>query len=175
FSAAAAGIDVSLTTHGRRYLPLAKKLSELNDPRSRHGRRHPRCSQADGDYEWPGLDFSNAAFCPAEASFWYFLRHSSYGMPYTISRLWSLLMARPFSSAASFIQFDRQLRQKPARFIMSMFCTSVRLRRCSTRRRYTAASSSVRVLSSMTGSYGETQDRHNAHCFEDLPRAPTSS
>src|SRR6185295_7106350 len=61
-------------------------------------------------------------------------------------------MGRPFSSAASFIQFDRQLRQKPARFIMSMFCTSVRDRRCSTSRRYTAASSSVRVLSSIAAS-----------------------
>ena len=54
----------------------------------------------------------------------------------------------PVLSASSFIQLDRQLRQKPARFIRSMFCTSVRVRRCSTRRRKTAASSSVRVLSS---------------------------
>src|SRR4029079_2308031 len=70
FSAAAeAGIDVSLTTHGRRSLPFAKKLSELSDLRSRRGRRHPRCSQAGGDYEWRGLDFSNAAFWSAEASF----------------------------------------------------------------------------------------------------------
>src|SRR5215510_6740431 len=69
-------------------------------------------------------------------------------MPYTASRLSSLLSATPLASAASFIQLDRQLRQKPARFIRSMFCTSVRPRRCSTSRRNTAASSSVRVLSS---------------------------
>ena len=57
--------------------------------------------------------------------------------------------ATPLASASSFIQLDRQLRQKPARFIRSMFWTSVRLRRCSTRRRKTAASSSVLVLSSI--------------------------
>src|SRR3954471_15663548 len=58
-------------------------------------------------------------------------------------------MPTPLASASSFIQFDRQLRQKPARFIRSMFWTSVRARRCSTRRRKTAASSSVLVLSSI--------------------------
>src|SRR5947199_411637 len=57
-------------------------------------------------------------------------------------------MVAPLASAASFSQLERQLRQKPARFIRSMFWTSVRARRCSTRRRNTAASSSVRVLSS---------------------------
>ena len=62
------------------------------------------------------------------------------------SRPWTSVTPR--ASAASFIQLDRQLRQKPARFIRSMFCTSVRARRCSTRRRNAAASSSVRVLSS---------------------------
>src|SRR5262249_16203864 len=70
------------------------------------------------------------------------------------SRLWSLVSATPLASAASFIQLPRQLRQKPARFIRSMFCTSVRARRCSTSRRNTAASSSVWVLLSraITGS-----------------------
>ena len=57
----------------------------------------------------------------------------------------------PASSAASRYQRLRQFRQNPARFIMSMFCTSVRSRRCSTRRRNAAASSSVRVLSSICG------------------------
>src|ERR1700716_1897088 len=57
-------------------------------------------------------------------------------------------MSAPLASAAPLSQFDRQLRQKPARFIRSMFWTSVRERRCSTRRRNTAASSSVLVLSS---------------------------
>src|SRR5437660_1947979 len=71
-------------------------------------------------------------------------------MPYTASRVSSLESATPLESAASFIQLDRQLRQKPARFIRSMFCTSVRARRCSTRRRNTAASGSVWVLSSMS-------------------------
>ena len=55
--------------------------------------------------------------------------------------------AMPCASAASRYQRLRQLRQKPARFIRSMFCTSVRSRRCSTRRRNAAASSSVRVAS----------------------------
>src|SRR6202790_1213664 len=58
-------------------------------------------------------------------------------------------MAAPLASAASLSQLDRQLRQKPARFIKSIFWTSVRDRRCSTRRRKTAASSSVLVLSSI--------------------------
>src|SRR5712692_1277493 len=65
-----------------------------------------------------------------------------------VSRLSSLDIGTPRASAASFIQLDRQLRQKPARFIRSRFCTSVRTRKCSTRRRNAAASSSVRVLSS---------------------------
>ena len=52
------------------------------------------------------------------------------------------------ASAASFSQFDRQFRQKPARFIRSIFCTSVRSRRCLTSVRNAAASSSVRVASS---------------------------
>src|SRR5438105_2703571 len=58
------------------------------------------------------------------------------------------------ASASSFIQFDRQLRQKPARFIRSMFWTSVRERRCPTRRRKAAASSSVLVLSSIVMALG---------------------
>src|SRR5437868_14050063 len=70
-------------------------------------------------------------------------------MPYTSSRLSSLLIGTPAASAASFIQLDRQLRQNPARFIRSIFWTSVRERRCSTRRRNAAASSSVLVLSSI--------------------------
>src|SRR3954453_22906049 len=70
-------------------------------------------------------------------------------MPYTASRLSSLLIAMPLASASSLSQLDRQLRQKPARFIKSMFWTSLRERRCSTRRRKAAASSSVLVLSSI--------------------------
>src|SRR3974377_739283 len=70
-------------------------------------------------------------------------------MPEIASRLSSLDMAAPLASAASFIQLERQLRQKPARFIKSMFCTSVRKRKCPTRRRNAAASSSVLVFSSM--------------------------
>src|SRR5262249_27165315 len=93
-------------------------------------------------------DLSKAACCSLLASRWYFVFHSSYGMPYTASRLSSLPSATPDLSASSFIQFDRQLRQKPARFIRSMFCTAVRLRRCSTTRRKTAASRPGRVLSS---------------------------
>src|SRR5579875_2475696 len=61
----------------------------------------------------------------------------------------------PFSAAASRYQRDRQLRQNPARFIRSMFWTSVRSRRCATRRRKVAASSSMRVLSSMPLSVGD--------------------
>src|SRR3974377_2370133 len=65
------------------------------------------------------------------------------------SLLWSLVIGTPLASASSFSQLDRQLRQKPARFIRSMFWTSVRERRCATRRRKAAASSSVLVLSSI--------------------------
>src|SRR3712207_2071683 len=57
----------------------------------------------------------------------------------------------PRSSAPSRYQRLRQFRQNPARFIMSMFCTSVRARRCSTSLRKAAASSSVRVFSSISG------------------------
>src|SRR5205823_1093852 len=60
----------------------------------------------------------------------------------------------PLPSAASRYQRDRQLRQNPARFIRSMFCTSVRSRRCATSVRNAAASSSVRVLSSIGFSIG---------------------
>src|SRR5437667_8387691 len=45
--------------------------------------------------------------------------------------------------AASWYQLARQLRQKPAMFMRSMFCTSPRSRRCPTSRRKAAASSSV--------------------------------
>src|SRR5512132_2306065 len=47
----------------------------------------------------------------------------------------------------------RQLRQKPARFIRSMFWTSVRRRRCSMSPRKAAASTSVLVLSSIPRSF----------------------
>ena len=53
--------------------------------------------------------------------------------------------SRPRSPAAARYHFERQLRQKPARFIRSMFCTSGCARRCSTSVRNAAASSSVRV------------------------------
>src|SRR5215475_11558907 len=79
-----------------------------------------------------------------------------------VSRLSSLVIGTPRASAASFIQFDKQLRQKPARFIKSMFCTSVRARKCSTRRRNAAASSSVRVLSS-SAIAGSFQLRSKVH------------
>ena len=59
------------------------------------------------------------------------------------SRAPSLVSSRPWPLAASWYQLARQLRQKPARFIRSMFCTSLRSRRCSTSRRKAAASSSV--------------------------------
>src|SRR6516165_7896151 len=52
-------------------------------------------------------------------------------------------------SASSRYHRERQFRQKPAKFIRSMFWTSVLSRKCSTRRRNVAASSSVRVLSSI--------------------------
>ena len=54
----------------------------------------------------------------------------------------------PRASAASRYQRLRQFRQKPARFMRSMFCTSLRSRRCATRARKAAASSSVRVAGS---------------------------
>src|SRR5680860_1732144 len=65
----------------------------------------------------------------------------------------SLPSAMPRSSAASRYQVERQLRQKPARSIRSIFWTSVRSRKCSTNRRKAAASSSVLVFSSITASF----------------------
>ena len=61
--------------------------------------------------------------------------HSSYGMLQTISRASSLSSSTPWSFAAAAYHFARQFRQKPARFIMSIFCTSVRSLKCSTIRR----------------------------------------
>src|ERR1700687_1812210 len=58
-------------------------------------------------------------------------------------------MSAPLASASSLSQLDRQLRQKPATFIRSMFWTSSRERRCPTRRRKWGGSSSVLVLSSI--------------------------
>src|SRR5262249_39408360 len=66
-----------------------------------------------------------------------------------ISRAAGSLRAMPRSSAAARYHFDRQLRQNPARFIRSIFCTSTRSRKCCTSLRKAAASSSVRVLSSI--------------------------
>src|SRR6266480_1321404 len=90
------------------------------------------------------------------------------------SRLSSLDSGTRRASAASFIQFDRQLRQNPARFIRSMFCTSVCARRCSTRRRKAAASSSVRVLSSsaMAASFHQVEIR-GACCPFENSHSPT--
>ncbi len=53
------------------------------------------------------------------------------------------LRVRPRSSASARYHLDRQLRQNSARFIRSMFCTSVCSRRWRRRRRNTAASISV--------------------------------
>jgi hypothetical protein len=61
----------------------------------------------------------------------------------------SLVTVRPTASASLNIQLAKQFRQKPVRSIISMFCTSVRLRKWLTTRRNTAASSSIRVLSSI--------------------------
>src|SRR6185437_14345798 len=60
----------------------------------------------------------------------------------------------PRSAAASRYQSARQLRQKPARIIRSMFCTSLRSwLRCFSSRRNAAASSSVRSREFMGGSH----------------------
>src|SRR5690349_2863364 len=60
------------------------------------------------------------------------------------SRASSLLITTPRSAAASRYQSARQLRQKPARIIRSMFCTSGRFSlRWESKRRKAAASSSV--------------------------------
>src|SRR4249919_2367491 len=64
-------------------------------------------------------------------------------MPYTRSRAASLSIATPISCADSRYQSARQLRQKPARVISSMFCTSRRASRWASRRRKAAASKAV--------------------------------
>src|SRR5260370_16277556 len=84
-------------------------------------------------------------------------------------------MAVPLASASSFIQLDRQLRQNPAKFIRSMFWTSVRERRCSTRRRKTAASSSVLVLSSIVMAVIPRFGEHDPKNGADRPSAPASN
>src|SRR6516165_3379245 len=85
------------------------------------------------------------------------------------SLLWSLVIGTPLASASSFSQLDRQLRQKPARFIRSMFWTSVRERRCATRRRKAAASSSVLVLSSIVMTCFRCFLRHSASARRTRP------
>src|ERR1700730_14998393 len=89
------------------------------------------------------------------------------------SRLSSLDSGTRRASAASFIQFDRQLRQNPARFIRSRFCTSACARRCSTRRRKAAASSSVRVLSSSAMAASFHQESRGASCSLENSHCPT--
>src|ERR1700720_3217118 len=89
------------------------------------------------------------------------------------SRLSSLESGTRRASAASFIQFDRQLRQNPARFIRSRFCTSACARRCSTRRRKAAASSSVRVLSSSAMAASFHQEIRGASCSLENSHCPT--
>src|SRR5688572_9718506 len=64
------------------------------------------------------------------------------------SRASGSVIGTPRSSAAARYHLARQLRQKPARFMTSMFWTSVRSRKCWTSLRNAAASSSVRVRSS---------------------------
>src|SRR4026209_2051551 len=76
-----------------------------------------------------------------------------------ISLASSLLSDTPLAAAASWYQFPRQLRQKPASSMRSIFCTSLRSRKCSTRRRNAAASSSVRICSSIA---------HHPHCSAEL-------
>src|SRR5712672_994955 len=111
----------------------------------------PRMTGEEKSWDQPCLCWalSKAFFWSPDASFWCLALHSSYGMPYTISRALGSAISMPRAPASSRYQRDRQLRQKPAKFIRSMFCTSVRSCRCATRRRKAAASSSVRVLSSM--------------------------
>src|SRR5690606_37479940 len=70
-------------------------------------------------------------------------------MPYTRCRAASRSMSPPFSFAASTYHLLRQLRQKPARIIRSMFCTSLRSSKCRSSLRNTAASSSVLARSSI--------------------------
>src|SRR5262245_24143020 len=47
----------------------------------KRGRGHPQRPMCAVDNQCLWLDFSNAAFCSVEASFWYFAFHSSNGMP----------------------------------------------------------------------------------------------
>src|SRR5690606_9266326 len=95
-----------------------------------------------------------------------------------ISRDCSLSISTPAALAASRYQLDRQLRQKPPRFIMSMFCTSVRSRRCCTSRRNAAASKSrcwvsLRSVIAATPSNGpasRTELLHHMHIGHGVDR-----
>src|SRR5438132_14210765 len=67
-----------------------------------------------------------------------------------MSRASGSVSSTPRSAAAARYHFDKQLRKNPAVFMTSRFWTSVRPRKCSTRRRNAAASISVRVGSGMS-------------------------
>ena len=70
-----------------------------------------------------------ASICSSVALVWCCSFHSAIDMPYTAWMASSLESSAPYSSAAASSHLYRQLRQKPDRFIKSMFCTSVRVRR----------------------------------------------
>ena len=69
----------------RTTLNVSPKLSKFRAARSRQGYVHPQhCTEELAERLEPQcfwLAFSNAAFWIADASFWYFARHSSNGMP----------------------------------------------------------------------------------------------
>src|SRR5687768_18535202 len=67
-------------------------------------------------------------------------------------------MASPLAWAASRYQSARQLRQKPAAIIRSMFCTSLRASRCASRRRNTAASRASFIWRGRLG-FGDNRGR----------------
>jgi hypothetical protein len=69
----------------------------------------------------PLVSVANARVVVAVAAryFWNCAFQLSYGMPYTISRASGSVSGRPRSSAAARYHLDKQLRQKPAKFIRS--------------------------------------------------------
>ena len=88
----------------------------------------------------PSRFSSNARNCASVALFWCFFFHSPYGSPYTYSHASSYVIGYPTFCAPRSVHLAQQFRQKPARFIMSMFWTSARAPRCARSERNACAS-----------------------------------
>ena len=82
---------------------------------------------------------------------------------------------RAADAAASAYHFDKQLRQKPARFIRSIFWTSFRLSRCANKRRNTAASIFLSLIPAQSLVSLENQIRSWGAVRQSVRLAPGSA